>query len=344
MNKKILHSNVQKHIDAFTDLISVEFHGAWGRRKDTFPEAHMEHQNVIRTPLYWFSPSTGSYIGLWQFSDAHFTTGKAVQEMTLATLIDDVTGELAHRVLNTPNRPPHINFTVNLNIRRNGESPQARIFYFAATMVTVTERKIVLECLLFDALSGAKLMTARAVYVSVSVANIPMLADKPEPNDFNAGGQLPSLSGPATRYLSTEELGNLSQVMNFLPHGIIEHTYGWVDVKIGRLAVLLSFGKDMCGPPSYVHGGVLATVLDNVAALLFSAVTGATSPSTIALERDVRYHKGMPIESQNVVIDAAVENTSSDQITIVAQLLHNSQLCTTLRAIFLFPKSISSKL
>ncbi|KAJ2799376.1 hypothetical protein H4R20_004469 [Coemansia guatemalensis] len=344
MNKKILHSEIQKHIDTFTDLVSVEFHSTWGRHKDTFPEAHMEHKNVMRTPLYWYSPSSRSYIGLWQFSNAHFSTGKAVQEMTLATLIDDVAVELAYRVFNSANEGPHVGVTVNLNIRRDGESAQARTFYFAADAATVSGRKVVVECSLFDALSGTKIMTARALLVFVPIASKAILSDKPQPISIDAGSQLPALDGPAARHLSTEELENLSQVMNFLPHGLIAHTNGRVDVQTGRLVVLLSFGKKIRGPPAHVHGGVLATVLNNASALLFSAVTGNTLRSVVALQRNVSYRKGMPIDSQNVLIDAVIESTSKDQIIIVAQLLRDTQLCTTLRTTFLLPKIRSSKL
>ncbi|PIA18395.1 hypothetical protein COEREDRAFT_6629 [Coemansia reversa NRRL 1564] len=261
MNKKTLHSDIQKHIDAFTDLVQVEFHGTWGRHRNTFPEAHMEHGNVMRTPLYCFSPSSRSYIGLWHFFDAHFSTGKAVQEMALITLIDDVAGELTYRVFNSASNPTHVGFTVNLNIRRNGTSPKARIFFFSAAVLTVSGRKIVVECLLFDAMSGIQLMNARAVFVFVPTTGISLPSDMPETNNVNAGSHLPAFNSPAARYFSVEELENLSQVMDFLPRGLIAHTSGWVDSQKERLAVLLSFGKDMCGPPNHVHGGVLATVL-----------------------------------------------------------------------------------
>ncbi|KAJ2610389.1 hypothetical protein H4S08_003640 [Coemansia sp. RSA 1365] len=264
--------------------------------------------------------------------------------MTLITLMDDVAGELTYRVFNSASKPTHVGFTVNLNIRRNGTSPEARIFFFSAAVVTVSGRKIVVECLLFDGMSGIQLMTASIVFVFVPTAGIFLPSDIPESSNVNAGSKLPALNNSATRYLSVEELGNLSQVMNFLPRGLIAHTSGWVGPQKGQFAVLLNFGKDMCGPPNHVHGGVLATVLNNASVFLFSSVTGATSHSAIVLERDISYRKGMPIESQNAFIDAAVESTSSDQIVIVSQLLRNTQLCTTLRTTFLLPKNRSSKL
>ncbi|KAJ2326869.1 hypothetical protein IWW51_002053 [Coemansia sp. RSA 2702] len=341
-----LHAAIQNRIDAFQDLTPVEFHGLWGHSNAQFLEGRMVGAGVIDVPSYWYSPSSRSCLGFWKFTGQSLDND-AVQETTLFTLIDDVMGELAYRVfIGTTKGKEHIGFTVNLNIKKADMAPNARRFFFEATAESVTERKVAIKCPLYDAMTGKLLLVARAVFVFTPIANIAKQTNVEDANsdrDHSPGSSDVVLSLPSARSLAADELYQLGQVMNFLPHGTINHTRGSISVDDKRLVVSLDFGKNISGPPIYVHGGILGTVLFNASALLFTKHTGISATLVDAAERDINYHRGVPLECQNAAIEATVESSGNDKVVVFATLMRNKHVYTTLKTIFTLPQS-SSKL
>ncbi|KAJ2161068.1 hypothetical protein GGF46_001739 [Coemansia sp. RSA 552] len=337
-----LHGDIKQQIDSFGDLVPVEFHGLWGHLEAQFLEGRMVQRGVIDTPVYWFSPASRSCIGFWKFRDGVLPDNQPVQETTLLTLMDDVTGELAYRsfVAEAKNEQ-YIGFTVNLNISRKAASPRARWFYFQATAVTVAGRKVTIECPLFDAHTGKVLLVARAVFVFMPLArNAKRLDISDDATDPLAPLHLDSTDA---QELSAVDLHSLGQVMNFLPHGAVTHKAGLASAKEKRLAVRLDFGEGLSGPPIYVHGGVLGTVLYNASLLLLEKTAGPRAALATASVRDINYHRGVPLECEDVLIDAVVESADSQQVTIWAKLIRGPRLHTTLRTTFALPQT-SSKL
>ncbi|KAJ2355668.1 hypothetical protein GGF43_002548, partial [Coemansia sp. RSA 2618] len=328
------HPTIQKRINAFSDLIPIEFHAQWGHSDAQFIEGRMVQTGIIDTPRYWFSPAKRSHLGFWEFISSF---DGPIQEPTLFTLIDDVTGELAYRAFlgSVGKKDGYIGFTVNLNITRFAAMPRARTFYFEATATRVSGRKVLIECPLYDAESSVLLMVARAVFVFMPLADIANKISAPSGDHALE----PRLDAPDACEIAISELHQLGQVMNFLPHGVIVHTGGLFSAGDARLLVSLDFGTNISGPPIYVHGGVLATVLYNASALLLAKTTGVNDSLADPAERDINYLKGVPLECQNAVIEAVVEATDSNRVVIFAKLMHDKHTYTTLKTTFALPQT-----
>ncbi|KAJ2452409.1 hypothetical protein EV183_002924 [Coemansia sp. RSA 2336] len=318
-----LHPLVQTRINAYDDLTPVEFHAMWGHSSAQFIEGRMVDQKVIDMPKYWYSPESRSYLGFWNFN-IH-----GIEETTLFTLIDDVTGELAYRAFLAQGiKQEHIGFTVNLKIVKRNTSNATR-FFFEASALRVTSRKVVIECTLYDTVTGRLVLQAQAIFVFMPLAAIK--SAKAEPKSIE-GHELPN-----AQVLSENALYALGQVMSFLPHDTIVHKAGWLSNDSRHLRAVVDFGDNLSGPPIYVHGGILGTVLFNASALLFTRFTGMDAKSVDASERDINYHNGVPLECQNITIDATIDEASSSQVTVFAKLARQQKLFTTLKTTFTLP-------
>ncbi|KAJ1797353.1 hypothetical protein LPJ59_003196 [Coemansia sp. RSA 2399] len=342
-----IHSNIQRQIDGFTDLIPVDLHALWDKSDAQFVRSRMVGSNVMANPTYWYSPSSRHQIGFWTFNDSdRLPRGEAVQETTLLSLLDDVTAELATRLIAILNdNKLHIGFTVNLNTARTGVSSSARLFYFDARSIELTGRKAIVECPLYDAESGKQLMIARATFVFIPsneiAAKIKSMGSK-EQNDTR-DPLSPLFDTPDTQVLDESDLHDLSQVMNILPHGLVSHKTGSFSADKQRVAVLVDFNDNLNGPPNHVHGGILATVMCNVSELLFSKTTGISKHLSLASVRDIDYRKGVPTESKDVAVEAIVKDMSATKVIIVAKLTHGPKTYATLTTMFTIPV-IASKL
>ncbi|KAJ1733623.1 hypothetical protein LPJ72_002772 [Coemansia sp. Benny D160-2] len=342
-----IHSDIQRRIDSYTDLIPVELHAFWAKADTQFVHGRLVSSNVIAYPTYWYSPSTRHQLGFWTFNGSEqLPQGEAVQETTLLSLLDDVTAELATRIITSLNdNQLHLGFTVNLNIKRTDCSPSARTFYFDAYTTKLTTRKTVVECPLYDAESGKLLLTACATFVffPLSAAADKVKNTSEESDSVVYEPPSPLLDEADALALDNSDLHSLSQVMNVLPHGLITHKAGSFSPSKRRIVVLADFDKDLDGPPNHVHGGLLATVLYNASELLFAKTTGIGRTSCAAAVRDTNYLRGVPSESRNILIDAAVEDISDSGVVVSAKLMHGSKVCTTLRTTFAIP-TLTSKL
>ncbi|KAJ2572183.1 hypothetical protein GGH19_004771 [Coemansia sp. RSA 1807] len=107
-----------------------------------------------------------------------------------------------------------------------------------------------------------------------------------------------------------------------------------MDKHTNTLVVGLDFGPNISGPPIYVHGGILATVLYNASALLFAKTTKVEDGLINASVRDVNYYKGVPLECQNTVIEARVETQDEKHVVVFAKLVQGSHVFTTLKTTF----------
>ncbi|KAJ2647324.1 hypothetical protein IWW40_004799 [Coemansia sp. RSA 1250] len=301
-----------------------KFHAMWGHSSAQFLEGRMVDQKVIDTPKYWYSPESRSYLGFWNFNI------QGIEETTLLTLIDDVTGELAYRsFLAQGTKQEHIGFTVNLKIVKKNNTRATRLF-FEATALQVTSRKVVIECMLYDTITGMLLLQAQAIFVFMPLVAIK--SAKAEPKSIEDNYELSS-----SQALSENALYALGQVMSFLPHNTIVHKAGWLSNDSKHLRAVVDFGDNLSGPPIYVHGGILGTVLFNASALLFTRFTGIDAKSVDASERDINYHNGVPLECQNITIDATINEASSSQVTVFAKLVRQQKLFTTLKTTFTLP-------
>ncbi|KAJ1889685.1 hypothetical protein LPJ66_007902 [Kickxella alabastrina] len=105
------------------------------------------------------------------------------------------------------------------------------------------------------------------------------------------------------------------------------------------MVVMLDFGENPTGPIDFIHGGVLATVLNNALTLLLTKVTGIGMAHVNAVVRDICYLKGMYLNSRGVVIDAVIEEANDKgELVIFAKLMKGADVHTTLRITFTLPK------
>ncbi|KAJ1990148.1 hypothetical protein GGI26_004752 [Coemansia sp. RSA 1358] len=345
-NTKNIHKDIKRQIDTFNDLIPVGLHSMWGVRDSQFIQNRMLHAGVIDNPGYWYSPSAQHQIGLWKFNETtKLPADDAVQETTLLTLLDDVTAELATRLIAILNdQKTQLGFTVNLKITKTSVSPTARLFYFDSYAVKLSIRKAVIECPLFDAESGKQLLFARATFVFILMGNVPKLLQSTEiAKASRIDIPSPLLVESDAKELDTTALRNLSQVMNILPYGLVNHKSGSFSTNKKHIVVVVDFNENLSGPPNHIHGGILATVMFNTSALLLSIITGIRNSADCATVRDVNYHKGMPSECKDVVVDAIIEKITADKAIIFTKLMRGKNVHTTLRTTFTVP-SLASKL
>ncbi|KAJ2657600.1 hypothetical protein IW148_005080 [Coemansia sp. RSA 1199] len=332
-----MHPTLQKRFASLTDLTPIEFHALWGHSNAQFLEGRMLHSLILNQPQYWLSIPDRTLAGLWTFGPKFH--GR-VQETTLLTMIDDVTGELAYHVyLATQTDNKYIGFTVNLRMdKHTNVGAVAREFYFEARAVDVEGRKVGVECRVFDAQTSAVLMTARAMFVFMSFAQI----SKRSANTQSVPYEMqPQISGSCD--IDTD-LRGLDRVMNFLPPNTVTHSNGSLNTHTRTLVVGLDFGPNISGPPIYVHGGILATVLYNASEFLFAKSLGVEDDLINASVRDVNYYKGVPLECRNVTIDASVEAQDEKQVVVFAKLMQGPHVFTTLKTTFTLQSSTSSKL
>ncbi|KAJ2496376.1 hypothetical protein GGH96_005882 [Coemansia sp. RSA 1972] len=254
-------------------------------------------------------------------------------------MIDDVTGELAYHVyLATQSDNKYIGFTVNLRVdKHTNVDIVAREFYFEGRAVDMEGRKVGVECRVFDAHTSAVLMTARATFVFMSFAQI---AKRPT-DDTQSTPRTMQLQIPGSCDIDTADLRSLDRVMNFLPPNTVTHSNGSLNTHTRKLVVGLDFGPNISGPPIYVHGGILATVLYNASALLFAKTTQVEDNLINASVRDVNYYKGVPLECHNVTIEACVETQDEKQVVVFAKLVQGPRVFTTLQTTFTLQSSHS---
>ncbi|KAJ2221742.1 hypothetical protein H4R99_008387 [Coemansia sp. RSA 1722] len=340
-----VHHAIQTRVGRFDDLLPIAFHSLWGHNPAQFVQNRMIGQRVIDPPDYYFSPSTSRMLGLWSFNIA-----QPVQDTALFTLLDDVTAELASRLMAMkPKDRPRIGFTVNLNILKHTISPSASLFYFESRPTLTTDRKVVIECPLFDAHTGSLLLVARATFVFV-FAPVPGKAEAAAGNSAQASADtidpaslLPGLDATDSGPLSNADLDQLSQVMSFLPHGTALHRAGLQSLANRRLVSVFDFSPDLSGPPIYVHGGLLGAVLYNASEMLLAKVFATDTASAVASTRDINYLKGFPLACKSVVVDAVVESidTESGNAVVFAKLMLGPTTHTTLKTTFELPKTPS---
>ncbi|KAJ2548879.1 hypothetical protein EV175_004660, partial [Coemansia sp. RSA 1933] len=284
-------------------------------------------------------------LGLWEFNETdRLPHGQVVQQTALISLLDDVTAELATRlVAMLHENQVHIGFTVNLNITSTGcssssSSSLARLFYFDAHAIELAGRKAIVECPLYDAESGKQLLLACATFIFVPLNDVATKIESmvsKEQQQISNEPLLLSLDDQGTQDIGASDLHDLSQVMNFLPHGLVSHKIGSYSAIRQQIAVLVDFGDNLNGPPNHVHGGILATVLYNASELLLSKTIAGISKQLISASvRDINYRKGVPTESKDVFLDAVVEDISANSVVILAKLTNGSKVYTTLRTTF----------
>ncbi|KAJ2785238.1 hypothetical protein H4R18_000689 [Coemansia javaensis] len=329
---KGLHRSIQKRASLFSDLEPITLHELWGLSEVQFVDS-MVDDGVLDPPQYWSSPRSQATVGLWQFSGKGLAPGAAIQETTLFTLVDDVVGELVFRVYNKAAPEMHMAFTVNLNVTRTGASPSARLFYFEAAVTSIAERKVLAECRLWDAETGTQLLVARGTFAFIPLAKHLAMTKS---HAASAAAPLPpqhvSISTLAS--LPAADLSALDQLMNFLPPGRVTHTAGHMDASARRIILRMRFGERVVGPPTYVHGGVLGTVLANASQLLIAKTTGLGADLVDASVRDINYHRGLPADSTDTFIEAHVETANEDQIVALAKIMRGAHLHTSLRTTF----------
>jgi 3'-phosphoadenosine 5'-phosphosulfate synthase len=69
----------------------------------------------------------------------------------------------------------------------------------------------------------------------------------------------------------------------------------WLDSDSNCLVSILYLGKDLCGYPGIIHGGVLATILDEgLAQCCFQAISGKAA---VTAKLDIKYRKPVPAGS-----------------------------------------------
>lgn len=351
-----IHKSLQRRFEAVGDLVRIEFHEQWGHNDSHFTRHNLVNNGVLDMPRYWYSPSQRRHVGLWQFNQDHLPgPNHAVPDTTLLVLLDDVTGELATRTLRTLfefNMPPII-FTVNLKLTRVGPPVPitSHLFYLDAAVTHIGKKKIVIECPLFDAQSGVRLMVAKGTFVfPSSISWMELLESSEEAREQElqekaSGKQTPILLPASAQPLSTSDLDGLSRVMDFLPDDTIVHRDGWADLATGRLLATLDFGPELSGPPIFIHGGVLGSVLDNASTLLASKVAGQNNLRILeAKTKEVNYHKSVPLEATDFTAEAEVQNRDATQITISAKLVKGSNIHTSLLTTFTLAKANNSKL
>ncbi|KAJ2245679.1 hypothetical protein GGH97_002754 [Coemansia sp. RSA 475] len=322
-----LHPTLQTRFASLPDLVPIEFHALWGHSTAQFLEGRMLQPLILHPPQYTLSIPSRTLAGLWTFSPKLSTF---VQETTLLTMIDDVTGELAYHVyLATQTDNKHIGFTVNLRVDKHANVDVAKEFYFEARAVDVEGRKVCIECRVFDARVGCLLMTARAMFVFMSFAQV-----SKKSKDTQSVSHAVHVQIPGSCSIGTAELRSLDRVMNFLPPDTVTHSRGFINTHAQTLVVGLDFGPNISGPPIYVHGGILATVLYNASALLFAKTTKVEDGLINASVRDVNYYKGVPLECQNTVIEARVETQDEKHVVVFAKLVQGSHVFTTLKTTF----------
>ncbi|KAJ1988938.1 hypothetical protein GGI04_006061, partial [Coemansia thaxteri] len=302
----------------------------------------MIDHGAIDPPSYWCSLSGRTQVGLWRFNATRLPSLDApVEETALFTLLDDATAELAARIAlahNTLDNP--VGFTANLNITKTGASPTARLFYYEASMTQSSSRKIVIECPLFDAETGVCLMVARGVFVFMEFDTLTkQLRNTTNSLDDAVDTRPTPIALHDGCELDGADLYGLSQVMNFLPHGTVQHSGGLLSRTKRLVLVQLDFGHSLSGPPIYVHGGVLGTVLYNVSALLFSKIMDVPADAANAATRDINYHKGVPLEFKACTIEARIESSGASQTVVVAKLAQGKQVYTSLKTTFILPHS-----
>ncbi|KAI8321314.1 hypothetical protein GQ54DRAFT_184669 [Martensiomyces pterosporus] len=328
-----LHSTIQTRINAFTDLVPVELHALWDRNPGHFIEKHLVEGGVIDYPAYWYSPSQRHHIGFWNFSSSQIPRSAAIPETTLFTLLDDVTAELATRIVTQHTSLKNgIGFTVNLSITKTGASPLGRLFFFDAYTTLVAGRKIVVECPLFDAETGAEVMIARGTFVFMPLGT--KMKQVAEEVKVDYAVPSPLIHAPDSVDLADTELAGLNKSMSILLCDLTKHKSGSFSEATKRIAAVLDFGADLNGPPIYVHGGVLGTVLYNASVLLFSKISGVSTDTADAVFRDINYRKGVPMECEDVIIDASIESTEGGRTTILAKIMRGEEVFTTLRTVF----------
>ncbi|KAJ1719456.1 hypothetical protein LPJ53_005792 [Coemansia erecta] len=357
-----IHQAIRQMIARHTDLLPVGFHALWDPPNPAqLVRSHLLAPRLLDLPQYYYSPSAHHLLGHWNFAQTSTSSHQqkqqqppAIEETTLFTLLDDATAELSTRLMSAvPRDEPYIGFTVNLTIEKSADTrPAARSFYFDARTTLVKDRKVVIECPVYDTETAAKLLVARATFVFVPLASMKnRLADPSDPSrgsqaaGSGAGAVLSQLNATDACPLSPADLSSLSQPMNFMPKNTVPHKDGSVSLSAKRLVAMLDFDKDLSGPPIYVHGGLLGTVLYNASALLFTKVTGIASTAVDAIVRDINYHKGVDLESKGIIVDASVEaiDPKTNHVVIFAKLERNGKVHTTLKTTFA-PKPRESKL
>ncbi|KAJ1960828.1 hypothetical protein GGI12_003588 [Dipsacomyces acuminosporus] len=337
-----LHSSIQSHISAFADLVPVKLHALWISNSSHFVRAHLVKSGVIDYPRYWYSPSQKHQVGIWNFCGKQIPSDAAIPETTLLTLLDDATAELATRIVSLESwSKDGVGFTVNLNITRTGSSSAARMFYFDAYTTLATGTKIVVECPLFDAETGQQLLVARGTFVFMTAKAKMRRMENEVEVDCRVPPKL--IDAADTVSISSAELHSLGHLMDVVPYKLTTHKVGSFSTSKKRLAAVLDFGPDLSGPPMYVHGGVLGTSLYNASVLLFSKITGIAADAASAAFRDINYRKGIPLECEDVIIDAFVETADKDKTVIFARIMRGEQEHTTLKTVFVANKQIGPR-
>ncbi|KAJ2384793.1 hypothetical protein GGI05_004895 [Coemansia sp. RSA 2603] len=356
-----IHHAIRQEIARHTDLVPVAFHALWAPPNPAqLVRSRLLAPSFLHLPQYYYSPSARHLLGHWLFSQQSPLPPlppsplPCIEETTLFTLLDDATAELSTRLMSTvPRKEPYVGFTVNLTIEKSADTPAAaREFYFDARATLVKDRKVVIECPVYDAETAVKLLVAHATFVFVPLASV---THKPtDPSNSTRSNQhtasparavLPHIDAADAHPLTPAELASLSQPMNFMPKNTVPHRDASISLSAKRLLATLDFDKNLSGPPIYVHGGLLGTVLYNASALLFTKVTGIASTAVDAVVRDINYHNGVDLESQDIVIDASVEQSdpNSNHVVIFAKLMRNDKVYTTLKTTFA-PKPRKNKL
>ncbi|KAJ1731203.1 hypothetical protein LPJ61_002651 [Coemansia biformis] len=331
-----LHGHIQRRLGRFTDLEEVEFHEFWGHSESHFMEDTI-NTGVLAMPTYWYSPQARCCAGLWQFTGKNLAPEDPIQETMLFTLADDVTGDLGFRAFHETVKEAHVGVTVKLDITRAGASPRGRLFYFEATAVSIVGRKLVVECPLWDADTGEQLITVKATHVFVRVDDYGRLssAKKKRASAPPAPTSTPALTSvPVLTSLPQSDLRALNRVFNFFSPGRVEHTAGSIDEQAQRLELQLGFGSHLCGPPMYVHGGVLGTVLANASQLLLTKVAGLGPHAVVASAREVNYHRAIPEECKSATVEARIESADRSQVVVFSQILFSGRLSTILKTTF----------
>ncbi|KAJ2769621.1 hypothetical protein IWQ57_003027 [Coemansia nantahalensis] len=321
-----LHSRIQQRVGRIPTLEEVDFHEDWGHDKMQFVES-MVSSGVLACPAYWQSPDSRVCVGLWHFTGKDLAPADPIQATTLLTLADDVTGELSLRMFNSTAKEIHMGLTASLEIAQTAVLPVARRLYFEAAIVEVLERKVVVECPIWDGETGVHLVTVKSTYAFIPLTSF-MQRSKKTRN--TSPPPTPHTSAPLPHGLPEDDLQSLDRAMSFLPLGRLEHKAGAVDEQAQSLVLVLDFGVRLSGPPLYVHGGIISTVLANASQLLFARSTGLGARVVASSTRRVRFLRGLPGESKDTVIEARVKSADRSQVVIEARLLRQGVAYTTL--------------
>ncbi|KAJ2710178.1 hypothetical protein H4R19_003876, partial [Coemansia spiralis] len=324
-------------ISSMSDLESVELHADWGQNKAQFVQS-VVRAGVLAQPTYWYSAAGRAWVGVWHFTGKDLAPSDPIQETTLFTLADDVTGETAFRVYNTTADELQMGVTMNLDIAKDGVSPTARLLYFESVVVAIADCKVVVECRIWDGETDIQLMTVRATYSFFPLADYARRVKK-----AHRGVPPPPLqaSAPVPSGLPEGDLRPLDRAMSFIPSGHFTHKTGAVDEQARSLALMLDFGSNISGPPGYVHGGIIGTVLANASQLLLAKSTGLGAHIVNAPARKVSYLRGLPAEAKDAVIEARVDSADRSRIVILARLLRQGIEHTTLTTTYTLAPSAS---